>query len=161
MCFCYCRSALCFTIYWDSISIVLFWYAFHLWGRASLSITRPLNIFCDSSTLYACCTVRSVYRIRWKWSLSGSHLLPVESKWKRVWVLRRPIPLCSWSSRHRLCVATANSYAQSLEMPLTTVTRTGKENSLGAVLCMLQSNLLKGVHVFTYILSLYAYTFVF
>lgn len=32
----------------------------------------------------------------------------------------------------------ANSYAQSLEMPLTTVTRTGKENSLGAVLCMTQ-----------------------
>lgn len=33
---------------------------------------------------------------------------------------------CSWSSLHRHSVAMANSYAQSLVMPLTTVIKTGK-----------------------------------
>lgn len=52
---------------------------------------------------------------------------------------KRPTPPFSWSSHHRPCVAMANSYARSLEMPLTIATRTGKEKSLGAALCMLQS----------------------
>lgn len=38
---------------------------------------------------------------------------------------------CSWSSLHRHSVAMANSYAQSLVMPLTTVIRTGKLDLCG------------------------------